>query len=251
MVVALWNVSNGAWSAIAAWVGLGLAVFAGWFAWVQFRESQRTRAEQAAEAERRRAERQQTHEEEAQPYVVIYAEPAPGNPHVVELVIKNFGATVAKDIKVSVTPTLFRYGGGGGEAVELPELIRTLVPDQEWRTLWDGTTGTTHLHEDPHTATIEFRDARHRLLGPYTFILDWGHISGRWWPSPRGMAELTEAAEGIRDVLKSWKAAGNAPRVHAYDGFEQDKREREHWEQRRQALQQRETEQSQDEPSSG
>ncbi len=106
------------------------------------------------------------------------------------------------------------------------------MPGQEWRTFWDGTAGTTHLHEDAHTATVAFSDSQDRALGPYTFGLDWSHISGRMFPSPSGIPELAKAAGEIRDVLKGWKAPGNALRIHSYDGYEYDKRQQEWFEER-------------------
>jgi hypothetical protein len=255
----LLEISNGGWSAIAAWVGLLLAALAALYARRQFLESKETRAQQAQEADRIREaqsqEAQHTRDEqarlaaeEAQPYIVIYAEPTPSHPHFIDLIIKNFGATAAKDISIRIEPPLMRFAGGSGEPVETPSLIRTLVPGQEWRTFWDSTIDTIQLHMDHHTATVEFCDSRSRQLGPYTFDLDWSHLIHRGWITTRGMPELAEAAEGIRDVLKNWKGTGNAMRVLAYDGYEHDKREREFFEERRQ---QREREQQEREQPSG
>jgi hypothetical protein len=57
------GISNGGWSAIAAWVGLILTVIAALYAWSQLREARQTRNEQA------------------QPYVAIYMEPSEPDPN--------------------------------------------------------------------------------------------------------------------------------------------------------------------------
>lgn len=72
------GISTGGWSAIAAWVGLLLVAVAALVAFFQLRLGQHLRAEQA------------------QPYVVIYAEDNAAHPHFIDLIVKNFGATAAR-----------------------------------------------------------------------------------------------------------------------------------------------------------
>lgn len=216
------GISNGGWSAIAAWVGLLLAVIAARFAWSQFREARRTRDEQA------------------QPYVVIYAEHNEAHPHFIDLIVKNFGATAARDITITIDPPLQRSAGAEIEDVKGPGQIRTLVPGQEWRTFWDSTIHREELGlPSHHTATIEFSDSRDRKLGPYTFDLDWGQIMDRGWIETYGMHQLAEAIRETRDLLKN-RGDHSHMRVLAYSGEQHDKRQRGFWEKRRQ---QREREQ--------
>ena len=158
------DISNGGWSAIAAWVALLLVAVAALVAFFQLRLGQRLRAEQA------------------QPYVVIYAEHNAAHPHFIDLIVKNFGATAARNIAITIDPPLQRSGGGNVEEGKGPDQIRTLVPGQEWRTFWDSTIHRKELGMPArYTATIEFSDSRERKLGPYTFDLDWGQIMDRGW----------------------------------------------------------------------
>jgi hypothetical protein len=216
------DISSGGWSAIAAWVGLLLVAVAALVAFFQLRLGQRLRAEQA------------------QPYVVIYAEHNEAHPHFIDLIVKNFGATAARDISVAIDPPLQRSAGGEIEDVKGPDQIRTLVPGQKWRTFWDSTIHREELSMPRrYTATIEFSDSRSRKLGPYTFDLDWGQIMDRGWIETYGMHQLAEAVRETRDLLKN-RGDHNHMRVLAYSGEEHDKRGRESWEKRRQ---QREREQ--------
>jgi hypothetical protein len=212
----LLDISNSGWSAIAAWVGLLLVAVAALVAFFQLRLGQRLRAEQA------------------QPYVVIYAEHNEAHPHFIDLIVKNFGATAARDISITIDPPLQRAAGGEIEDVKGPSLIRTLVPGQEWRTFWDS---TIHRKEmgmpSRYTATVEFSDSRGQKLGPYTFDLDWDQIMDRGWIETYGMHQLAEAVRETRDLLKN-RGDYHHIRVLAYSGEERDKREREFWEKRRQ-----------------
>lgn len=210
------DISDGGWQAIAAWVGLLLIAVAALVAFFQLQLGQRLRAEQA------------------QPYVVIYAEHNEAHPHFIDLIVKNFGATAARDISITIDPPLKRSAGGEIEDVKGPSLIRTLVPGQEWRTFWDSTIHRAELNmPSRYTATIEFNDTRGRRLGPYTFDLDWDQIMDRGWIETFGMHQLAEAVREARDLLKN-RGDHQHMRVLAYSGEEHDKREREFWEKRRQ-----------------
>jgi hypothetical protein len=208
----LLGISDSGWSAIAAWVGLLLVAVAALVAFFQLRLGQRLRAEQA------------------QPYVVIYAEHNEAHPHFIDLIVRNFGATAARDITIAIDPPLQSSAGGEIEEVKGPDQIRTLVPGQEWRTFWDSTINREDLGmPSRYTATIEFSDSRGQKLGPYAFDLDWGQIMDRGWIETYGMHQLAEAVRQMRDLLKN-RGDNNHMRVLAYSGEEHDKRERESWE---------------------
>ncbi len=223
----LLHISNGGWSAIAAWVGLLLAVVAARYAWSQYSAARQTRDEQA------------------QPYVAIYMEPTEADRNAVDLIVKNFGATAARDIAITIEPPLKSSLNAEVDNVNVPSVIRTLVPGQQWSTFWD----TTFHRRDRglpthHTATIQFKDSRNRTLGPYTFDLDWDAILGRGYIVTYGTHHLAGALREIRDLLKGWRAPGaDGLRVLAYSGDEHDKRNRERWEQHVQEQEQRQQEQ--------
>jgi hypothetical protein len=210
------DISNVGWQAIAAWVGLLLLAVAAVVAFFQLRLGQRLRAEQA------------------QPYVVIYAQHNEAHPHCIDLIVKNVGATAARDITITIDPPLKRSASAELEDVNGPDQIRTLVPGQEWRTFWDTTIRREELGmPSRYTATIEFSDSRGRKLGPYAFDLDWGQIMDRGWVDTYGLHQLVEAIRDARDALKS-RGDRHYMRVLAYSGEEHDKRERESWEKHRQ-----------------
>jgi hypothetical protein len=59
---------------------------------------------------------------------------------VIDLVIKNFGKTVARNVRATISPPAQRAAGDGSDPdLAIPDAIPVLVPGQEWRTFWDMT----------------------------------------------------------------------------------------------------------------
>jgi hypothetical protein len=136
------------WTAAAACGTFLVALGAGITAAFQLGEARRLRLEQA------------------QPYVVVFLEAGPAGDIWVDLVVKNFGVTAATDVRVEITQL--------DHVLEVPASIPTLVPGQEWRTLWDG----IHRRKDvalpsEYRAAVTFRDSRGRESFDATYLLDW------------------------------------------------------------------------------
>ncbi|MEX5304861.1 hypothetical protein RF644_03810 [Kocuria sp. CPCC 205258] len=78
--------------------------------------------------------------EAAKPYVTVTMEPNSNMPELLELVVKNYGATAAKNVRMSFDPPLQRSAWDGekeSQDVITPRLIPVLAPGQDWRTTWD------------------------------------------------------------------------------------------------------------------
>jgi hypothetical protein len=204
-MASLLGISAGDWSAIAAWCAVVLGVAAGVIARRQLRLAQRVR------------------EEQAQPYVVVYIEPNPANAYVVELVIRNFGATAAKDVRVSFDAPLISVARNG-EHVEVPKMIPVLVPGQEWRTLWDTGAHVQAGLTTPITATVRFRDSHERELPPYEYMLDWEHLRGREPMTIYGAHDAAKALAEISKAIRKWSEGTSGLSVFTRDGDARDAR---------------------------
>jgi hypothetical protein len=142
---------------------------------------------------------EQTRREQAQPYVAVYMEPLTAvDPKFHELVIKNFGATAAYDVRVESDPLLAREWHGKAQDVPLPSLP-TLVPGQEWRVLWDffprrHDAGLPSRHE----VKVHFEDS-HRESFSLDYTLDWSvnldRLSVRTLTIHHGVKELQNIAK--------------------------------------------------------
>jgi hypothetical protein len=202
--------SPASWSAVAACVGVLLALIGGMVAFGQLSEARRLRLEQA------------------QPYVVVSMEGSPAGSWVIDLVIKNLGQTAATDVRLKFTPALQRAAPPGSNitAVAIPDSIPLLVPGQEWRTLWDTTQARKDSKlPDEHTVSVTFRDLRGKQsFGPFTFVLDW-KITQRDVVSVHGMHDAAGALQDIRSLLRDWREiSGRGVRVFTRDGDAFDRR---------------------------
>lgn len=188
MLGSLLNMSSLAWSAIAAWVGVGIALGAALVAVRQVKEARRLRSEQA------------------QPYVAVYADPSPSSPKNIDLVIKNFGSTAATDVRVKFSPPPDSAVLKELSPISTPELIPILVPGQEWRTFWDATPARHAASNLPHlyTADVAFQDSRRRQTFEFQFKLDWKAIMGR------GFVRVYNVHDGARALTEISKALGAA-----------------------------------------
>ncbi|SRR6266487_406524 len=206
------------WSALGALVAAGgavgtlvVAIVAALAAFRQVREARTLRQEQA------------------QPYVAVFMEPSAATVQIIDLVVRNFGTTAAHDVRLTITPRVQRsVEGGGVEDVWLPDRLPTLVPGQEWRTMWDsGRYRPQSELPDQHDARVSFRDSRGQALSA-SYQLDWGAFKGRRWVVTYGIHDAAKALREIDKTMKKWReglAGGLA--VYVRDGDEKDRREHE------------------------
>ena len=184
---------------------------------------------QIREARRARTLARQLEVERAQPYVVAFTEPSLATNLAIDLVIKNFGATAARDVSISLDPWPMRAGRQDeGARVGIPSSFPILAPGQEWRTSWDwGPDRTESDLPDRHVGEVRFRGIDDAELSS-PVVLDLGIYTTREWVEVRGVHDAASALRDIRDAVKRW---GEGPRgglkVYTRDGEAKDERERE------------------------
>jgi hypothetical protein len=105
---------------------------------LQTATAQLEQTRQAAEAQL--AEAQRLRREQIQPYVAVFTESSGNHPAQVDLVVKNFGMTPAREIHIEFSPrprSANLRNSNVEEYFRVPDVIALLVPSQEWRTYWD------------------------------------------------------------------------------------------------------------------
>jgi hypothetical protein len=127
-----WNnladLGSGGWLAIAAWAALLLGLVVLVYTHQQVKKNRQIKTAQV------------------RPQVSMFMEPHASDWHVIELVVKNFGATAAYDVKLDFVnpPTVGAYednefdGQPDVAELDLPSELPYLAPGQEWRTVWDS-----------------------------------------------------------------------------------------------------------------
>jgi len=195
-------------SAIAASITAITAIAAASFAFQQVRLARRLRQEQA------------------QPYVALYMEPSVVSPHLIDLVLRNYGATVADNIEVTISPQPMRSGDGGqpAEPMDYPRHIPTLVPAQEWRTLWDF--GPARIEQDisgEHTAVVKCDGVQQSGGLTFTYDLDWKFFTGRRWVKTYGAHDAAKALREMEKHMRGWREGPNRGlKVYMRDGDKRD-----------------------------
>jgi hypothetical protein len=195
------------WAAAAEWLTAGVAVAAGVIAVRQLAEARKLRIEQA------------------QPYVAVFMELSRPNAKFIDLVVRNFGATAAVDVEISLDPTPTQAVTDGAE-LWLPDRLPVLVPGQEWRTMWDG---TIRRHEaglpDAYTATTRYKDLQGRP-STFTYELRWEPYFRRGSLVTYGEHDAANALREIRKLMKRWTEGQRGLAVFTRDGDARDERRR-------------------------
>lgn len=159
-----------AWAALAAWftvvIALGTVVVAGFYA-----------HRQVEQAKRQVGEAQSTRREQAQPNVVMFAEPNHTIWHDWELVVKNFGSTPAYDIEIAISPkpqVSPKSSQDTAADLHIPETIPILAPSQEWRTSWDYAPNRFKAEgmATRHEGAVTYKDSRGETFSTAS-VLDW------------------------------------------------------------------------------
>ncbi|WP_369374635.1 hypothetical protein AB1046_09480 [Promicromonospora sp. Populi] len=176
---------------------------------------------QAAEARRLRIE-------QAQPYVVAYMKQNSNTPVLVELVIRNFGTTAARNITVTSTPTIRRADGAKAEDVWLPTDIPVLAPQQEWRTFWDsGAERFDHpvlADENRHVVTVTYDGVERSPQQVSESILDWGAYVGGIFITSKTVHHAAQSLGKIATVMGRWTDSSRGLTVYTRDGRAKDAR---------------------------
>lgn len=147
---------------------------------------------------------------QAQPYVAAGMRQSLASAMVVEIFFRNYGATAAHNVQVTCDPPLTaKWGADPVELVPLFSVLPTMVPGEEWATLWDnGMTRWESNQAMSSTAVISWEDsAGQSFSGRY--ILDWEAHKGRQFLAQKGMDDLAKA------VIKLGDAAGRAVQGNA------------------------------------
>jgi hypothetical protein len=165
-------------------------------------------------------------EEQAQPYVAVYLEPNVVSPQIVDLVVRNFGATAALDVRVPINPSPKRASAQAPyDDVVLPEVLPTLVPGQEWRTYWDWS--ADRLKSDlpnEHKAVASYRDSRGKQYS-LEYRLDWSTFKDRLWTDTYGVHHAAKALREMNKRMERWQEGIHGLAVFVRDGDEKDRRD--------------------------
>lgn len=210
---AWWRIEG--WPTAAEWQAFGsvgtlvLAVVAAGFAWWQIRQARALSREQA------------------QPYVAAYLEHSKEvDPSMMFFVIKNFGLTAAHDVTISVDPPMKRAWGNvpNPEPVGMPSVLTTLVPGQEWTTLFDWLPHRINAGlNDVYTVKINYKDSHGKEMTEAVSVIDWTHYGMTRKLGVKTTHHIGKSVQEISATLKKWTEGATGPlSVLTRDGSAKD-----------------------------
>jgi hypothetical protein len=206
------------WSALATSSAVIVALVGGVIAFWQLRHTRSLRREQA------------------RPYVAVFLAPTRNESVIFDLVIKNFGATAATNIEVRITPQPERAidkGDPNSPGLIVPDVIPTLVPGQEWRTIWDS--AFARYDSDlprRHDAIASYFDS-YGKQHTYPYVIDWSTLFDTEFARSYGVDDVAKALEDISKTMAKWTESVHGKlSVVARDGDAGDRREGERRNQR-------------------
>lgn len=162
--------------------------------------------------------------EQAQPYVAVTIERDADNPLFVELVVKNYGTSAAKNVRIVIDPPPMSAALGEPSnpvALNIPEVISVLAPSQEWRTLWDsGKDRPDSGLPDKHKISVSYIGLTSRPMH-FSATLDWGFFRGVIYAERKGMHHLATTASNMEKQINK-VIDGRYLSVLTRDGLLQD-----------------------------
>jgi hypothetical protein len=165
---------------------------------------------------------------QAQPYVVVSLQQDPDSRIIVNVIIENYGTTVAKDVRVRIDPPLQSTMDGAVPANRLDKWaaitdgIPTLAPGQRLSHMIDS----LHSRYAPgldilntYRAKVEYvGDDKERTLYRYEYVLDFSIWRGSHFIGRKTFDDLAKSVEKLADTLSSYGSRTEGLKVTNYDG---------------------------------
>lgn len=194
----------GEWVAVAAAL---VAVVAVGFAAVQAQAAKvqaQAAKEQVAQARRQTEIQERVYQDQQQPYVWVDYRLDPVSYTLIDLVIKNEGPTIARNVKITINPMIKRTAEFH-KAADLPDLqgfvdgFASIPPGREMRwSLGYHTEIAVQGNLGRHDVTISF-DGPFGPVEPYTFVLDYADMKAA---SLRDPGHIGQVAKELKEIKK-------------------------------------------------
>lgn len=157
-------------------------------------------------------EARQLREDQARPFVTITLEPSRASRKHLDLVVKNIGATVARDVRFLFSEPLRSTGDATGFPLAnvkfLHDGIAVLAPGAEYRALFDFIPGREQAKKDgaalpdSYTATVIYKNRNGDNLPSEEYVLDYALSRGSLHVEEFGLTDLVKEARELRQTLQ-------------------------------------------------
>jgi hypothetical protein len=166
-----------------------VALLAAIVAWRQLREARRLR------------------EAQAQPFVIVDVEPSVTSRRILNLVIRNTGQTLARDVTIRFDPplrsTLDSEGFPPANFRALAKGIPALPPGREYQIMLDSTVSRSESNlPDSYTVTVKFHDRDGKKMDELTYELDLAMFHSAPYVTELSVHDVAQELQSIRKTLE-------------------------------------------------
>lgn len=177
------------WTAAAAWATFGVAAAAAWFASRQVLHARDVRNEQS------------------RPFVIVDLDAFSAGGGLIELVIRNVGSTVARNVRITfdkpVMTTIRPDGYDLANDAMFKAGIPVMPPGKEIRLFFDAAPARNRSGlPATYLATVSVEDFRGKRVEPDLYPLDLGHLADWRGIRPKDMDALVQQVTKISDSIK-------------------------------------------------
>ncbi len=180
------------WSALGAMLTAAVAVVAAVVAYFQVREARRLR------------------EEQAKPFVIVDIQPSTASRHILNLVIENTGATLAKNVKIVFDPPVESSIPEHGlqDSVLLQRGLPMVPPRRRLEFMFDSSV-ERHGRGLPlrYDVTVTYDDQRGRPQESLLFPIDLAPLYGLAYVEEKGLHHIAKALEELQKTTSKWTAS--------------------------------------------
>ncbi|MBN1459030.1 MAG: hypothetical protein JXA57_05805 [Armatimonadetes bacterium] len=143
-------------------------------------------------------EMRETRLAETRPYVLLFAERDRGSPLFVDLVLRNFGKSGARDIVLSLSPELQASWGGLANCAFLSGPVGFLAPGAELRTHFDSSRDYFNKELPGHyVVEVTYQDERGRTDYAESFVLNLEQFKGMSWLERKDLNDMYKVLESL------------------------------------------------------
>jgi hypothetical protein len=159
-------------------------------------------------AYRQLREARRLREAQAQPYVVVDVEPSVISRRILNLVIRNTGQTLARDVTIRFDPplrsTLDTEGFPPAKFRALVNGIPALPPGREYQIMLDSTVDRYQAKlPDRYTVTVSFRDRDGKKLEDLAYELDLAMFRSAAYVQELSVHDVAQEMQYIRKTLEN------------------------------------------------
>jgi hypothetical protein len=181
------------WSAVGACATAAVAVIAACVAYFQVREAKKLRLDQA------------------KPYVVVDIQPSRVSVHLLNLIVENTGATMARNVTFDFNPPLESslQGYEIADSTFARSGLPMIPPRRRHEYLFDSSVG--RLNSDlpmKFDVTVRYEDREGKRQEPLKFPIDLSPLYGLRVVQERGLHDIARAVEQIAKTTTEWSHRG-------------------------------------------